>query len=306
MSIKANLYIALNSLCGTPEMVAPGDDERVSDIFEGDTKPLMQDFEKYIGLNDKVLIVGCGEGVEIEYFSDRVASVVAIDVNEKAIAVAKARTNGLENVTCQVVGESIPFGDEEFDVVFMHNVCEHIIHFEAAFSHYHRVLKKGGVLINKFAPLFYSPFGAHLDRALKLPWGHLIFGVKATVKLRNKYYPGESVAESWEDLGLNRITNDKYRMIVKRVGFIDEFFELNQDKNFVFLSSHGEKTHWSINFEDDLFLVFGKESIGLPKNIIETNAKKLYKIPLYSEHIRSLNLANAVSIVVYEGLKQLS
>ena len=87
---------------------------------------------------------------------------------------------------------------------------------------------------------------------------------------------------------------------------IDEFFELNQDKNFVFLSSHGEKTHWSINFEDDLFLVFGKESIGLPKNIIETNAKKLYKIPLYSEHIRSLNLANAVSIVVYEGLKQLS
>ena len=87
---------------------------------------------------------------------------------------------------------------------------------------------------------------------------------------------------------------------------IDEFFNLNQGKNFVFLSSHGEKTHWSIDFEDDLFLVFGKESVGLSKNILNTNADKLYKIPLYSAHIRSLNLANAVSIVVYEGLKQLS
>ena len=81
---------------------------------------------------------------------------------------------------------------------------------------------------------------------------------------------------------------------------------MNQDKKFAFLSSHGEKTHWSIDFEDDLFLVFGKESVGLSKNILNTNADKLYKIPLYSAHIRSLNLANAVSIVVYEGLKQLS
>jgi len=87
---------------------------------------------------------------------------------------------------------------------------------------------------------------------------------------------------------------------------IHEFFDLNRNKEFVFLSSHGEKAHWNIDFKDDLFLVFGKESVGLPKNIIEDNADKLYKIPLYSEHIRSLNLANAVSIVVYEGLKQLT
>ena len=58
-----------------------------------------------------------------------------------------------------------------------------------------------------------------------------------------------------------------------------------------------------IPFEDDMFLIFGKESVGLPKTIIEKYADKLFKIPLYSDHVRSLNLANAVSIVIYDGVK---
>jgi len=87
---------------------------------------------------------------------------------------------------------------------------------------------------------------------------------------------------------------------------IDEFFHINKNQQLVFLSSHGKKAHWSIDFKDELFLVFGKESVGLSKNIVENYAENLYNIPMYSEHIRSLNLANAVSIVVYEGLKQLS
>ena len=86
---------------------------------------------------------------------------------------------------------------------------------------------------------------------------------------------------------------------------IEEFFRKNEDKKMVFLSSHGEKKHWDIEFEDDLFLVFGKESEGLPKTITEKYTDKLFKIPLYNEHVRSLNLANAVSIIVYEGLRQL-
>jgi len=86
---------------------------------------------------------------------------------------------------------------------------------------------------------------------------------------------------------------------------IDAFFSKNKHQNMVFLSSHGSKNHWDIPFEDNLFLIFGKESVGLPKSIIETHTQQLYKIPLYSDHVRSLNLANAVGIVVYEGLKHL-
>ena len=85
----------------------------------------------------------------------------------------------------------------------------------------------------------------------------------------------------------------------------EEFFLINKDKNLVYLSSSGEKDYCSINFEDGMFLIFGKESVGLPKSIIDENRDKLYKIPIYSDHVRSLNLANAVSIVVYEGLRSI-
>ncbi|SHJ18904.1 tRNA (cytidine/uridine-2'-O-)-methyltransferase [Arenibacter nanhaiticus] len=85
----------------------------------------------------------------------------------------------------------------------------------------------------------------------------------------------------------------------------EDFFATHKDKEMAFFSSHGEKDHWSIDFKEDMFFVFGKESKGLSNEITDNNQDKLYKIPLYSPHIRSLNLANAVSIVMYEGLRSL-
>lgn len=84
---------------------------------------------------------------------------------------------------------------------------------------------------------------------------------------------------------------------------VDDFFLKNKDKTFAYFSSHGAQDYCSIDYKDDLFLVFGKESTGLPKNIVEENLDSIYNIPIYSPHIRSLNLANAVSIVVYEGIR---
>ena len=86
---------------------------------------------------------------------------------------------------------------------------------------------------------------------------------------------------------------------------IDAFFKQHAEAKMVYLSSHGTKPHWDIPFEDHLFLIFGKESVGLPKSLIAQNKNHVYKIPIFSEHVRSLNIANAVSIVVYEGLKHL-
>jgi tRNA (cytidine/uridine-2'-O-)-methyltransferase len=86
---------------------------------------------------------------------------------------------------------------------------------------------------------------------------------------------------------------------------IDSFFEIHKDKPMAFLSSHGTQNYFDIDFVDELFLVFGKESVGLPARITEAQEDKLYKIPIHSPQIRSLNLANAVSVVVYEGLRQL-
>lgn len=86
---------------------------------------------------------------------------------------------------------------------------------------------------------------------------------------------------------------------------IDDFFKKNASAKMVFLTSHGTQTHYDIPFEDDLFLVFGKESKGLPKEITDKYPDQLYTIPMFSENIRSFNLANAVGIVVYEGIRQL-
>ena len=86
---------------------------------------------------------------------------------------------------------------------------------------------------------------------------------------------------------------------------LEEFYLKNKDKQMVYFSSHAKNTHWSIKYENNLFLVFGKESSGLSDEILNKNDENCYKIPLFSDKIRSLNLANSVSIVVYEGLKNI-
>ena len=109
------------------------------------------------------------------------------------------------------------------------------------------------------------------------------------------------------DTRLKRAGLDYWKHIsVKIYENINDFLSINKDKYMVYLSSYAEKSYYSIDYKDDMFLVFGKESVGLSKDIITKNSDKLYKIPIYSNHVRSLNLANAVSIVVYEGLRNIN
>ena len=85
----------------------------------------------------------------------------------------------------------------------------------------------------------------------------------------------------------------------------DDFLSKNKNKEMVFLSSHAKKEHWNIPFKDNMFLIFGKESEGLSNQILKNHLDKTFRIPIYNKNIRSINLANAVSIVVYEGLKSI-
>lgn len=56
--------------------------------------------------------------------------------------------------------------------------------------------------------------------------------------------------------------------------------------------------------DEDLYLVFGGETRGLPTSVLDANRERLFQIPQLTTHVRSLNLANAVSIVLYEALRQ--
>ena len=109
-----------------------------------------------------------------------------------------------------------------------------------------------------------------------------------------------------DDKRLKRAGLDYWKYIsVNIYESIEDFFLKNKEERMVYFSSSANKNYTNINFEDNMFFLFGKESVGLSKEITEKNSNSLYKIPIYSKHIRSLNLANAVSIVVYEGLRNL-
>tara|TARA_R110001592_G_scaffold359340_2_gene665578 strand:- start:5583 stop:6032 length:450 start_codon:yes stop_codon:yes gene_type:complete len=85
---------------------------------------------------------------------------------------------------------------------------------------------------------------------------------------------------------------------------VEAFFELHQNKKFAFFSSKATKSFWELPYEENPFLVFGKESVGLSESILSKYPNDQYQIPLYNEKIRSLNISNAVAIAVYEGLRK--
>ena len=83
----------------------------------------------------------------------------------------------------------------------------------------------------------------------------------------------------------------------------EEFIETNINKSICCLSSKGTDSYWDTNLNQYDFLLFGPESIGLPNEII--SSYKTITIPM-KENSRSINLANAVGIVVFESLRQAS
>ncbi|MDA9952002.1 tRNA (cytidine(34)-2'-O)-methyltransferase [Chitinophagales bacterium] len=130
--------------------------------------------------------------------------------------------------------------------------------------------------------------------------GRLCLAVGAKLHLVKPY--GFELSDS----RLKRAGLDYWKHIeVKEYENVESFFRINQTKPMVYFSSHGKKDFWDIPFEADMFLVFGKESKGLGADVLEKNLENTYKIPLHSKEIRSLNLANSVGIVAYEGMRQL-
>ncbi len=86
----------------------------------------------------------------------------------------------------------------------------------------------------------------------------------------------------------------------------DDFLAKNKGV-FFFLTRYGKKPPSSFNFkeiEGDIYLVFGKESTGIPKEILKNNLDMCFRIPM-NENIRALNVSNAVAITLFEVLRQL-
>lgn len=109
--------------------------------------------------------------------------------------------------------------------------------------------------------------------------------------------------------------NDKY---LKRAGldywnlieihYYDNFFQVLEkypNEEFYYATTKASKFYTEIEYKDNSFFVFGKETKGLSKEILDGNLHKAIKIPMKKDIGRSLNLSNSVNIIIFEALRQL-
>lgn len=107
-----------------------------------------------------------------------------------------------------------------------------------------------------------------------------------------------------DDKKLKRAGLDYWHLLgVQYYDDLDDFFNKNKDKRFFYASTKSLRNYSDVEFKDGDYILFGKETKGLPENLLFENKENCIRIPMISE-ARSLNLSNSAAIVVYEALRQ--
>ena len=88
-------------------------------------------------------------------------------------------------------------------------------------------------------------------------------------------------------------------------GDFPSFHQANPGR-YHFFSTHADKLYTTITFQKEDFLVFGNEDGGLGPQILSAFKDQTYKIHMFDDRVRSLNLATSIGIIVYEGIRQLT
>ncbi len=106
------------------------------------------------------------------------------------------------------------------------------------------------------------------------------------------------------DKYLKRAGLDYWHLV--KISYYDSFDELKAkypDGRFFYFTTKGKRRHSDVNFQDGDFLVFGKETKGLPEELLMKNEATCLRIPMYAA-ARSLNLGNSAAVALYEALRQ--
>ncbi len=99
--------------------------------------------------------------------------------------------------------------------------------------------------------------------------------------------------------GVNYIKHCDYKIYAN----FDEFKNQNPG-NYYYFTRYGKKPHTEFNFtEENIYLIFGKESTGIPKEILKDHLDRCIRLPM-TDKVRALNLSNCVAIATYEVLRQ--
>jgi tRNA (cytidine/uridine-2'-O-)-methyltransferase len=84
---------------------------------------------------------------------------------------------------------------------------------------------------------------------------------------------------------------------------LDDFLYKNKDEAMFFFTTKGKQAYTDVTYPGRVFIVFGKETKGLPEELLYANPEKCVRIPM-RDTLRSLNLSNSVAVAVYEALRQ--
>ena len=84
---------------------------------------------------------------------------------------------------------------------------------------------------------------------------------------------------------------------------LSEFYLLNPNAKIYYFSKKGKHVYSDVSYDGDVYLMFGRESIGLPEDLLKEHEDHCLRMPM-KEGLRSLNLSNAVAIALYEVLRQ--
>ncbi|MGH7832440.1 MAG: tRNA (uridine(34)/cytosine(34)/5-carboxymethylaminomethyluridine(34)-2'-O)-methyltransferase TrmL [Candidatus Binatia bacterium] len=108
-----------------------------------------------------------------------------------------------------------------------------------------------------------------------------------------------------DDKHLKRAGLDYWKYVDVRVHESwSDFLVRHASERLLFFSKKAASSYTRADYKDRDFLVFGPETRGLSEQLLEANPDRAYRIPMMSSGVRSLNLSNAVSIVLYEALRQ--
>lgn len=109
---------------------------------------------------------------------------------------------------------------------------------------------------------------------------------------------------STDDKHLKRAGLDYWHLVkVHYYDCFDEVLDRYSNNTFYFCSTKAAQTYCDVKYTMDTVLVFGKESAGLPSELLAAHRENVIRVPMW-RGTRSLNLSNAVAVVAYEGLRQ--
>lgn len=109
---------------------------------------------------------------------------------------------------------------------------------------------------------------------------------------------------SLEDKYLKRCGLDYWHLLdVEYHESLNDFFKKYGNEKLFFATTKAVNVYTDVNYPDNCFILFGKETAGLPEELLKNNKDKCIRIPMKSD-LRSLNLSNSVAIILYEALRQ--